>query len=50
MANFRLRIDAASAGLARFTYRNRIKILVFMLLLVGGLLSQLPTLTSDNSN
>ena len=50
MTNLRGKIDDGFAGLARYTFRNRIKSLVFVLAVVGGLLSQLPSLTSDNSN
>lgn len=49
MPALREKIDSAFANFARLTYRNRIKTLVLMALLVGGLLSQLPGLTSDNS-
>ena len=49
MENLRRRIDEGFAAFARLIYRNRIKTLVLMALLVGGLLSQMPKLTSDNS-
>ena len=49
MENLRRRIDEEFAAFARLIYRNRIKTLVLMALLVGGLLSQMPKLTSDNS-
>ncbi len=49
MKNFRRRTDEGFAAFARLIYRNRIKTLVLMALLVGGLLSQLPKLTADNS-
>ena len=45
----RHRIDARFADFARWIYRNRIKTLILMAVIVGGLLSQLPKLTADNS-
>ena len=46
----RVRIDEGFAAFGRAVYRNRIKTLLLMALLTGGLLSQLPRLTADNSN
>ena len=47
--NLRTRIDEGFADLGRTVFRHRLKTLLLLAILLGGLLSQLPKLTADNS-
>ncbi len=49
MKNIRNRIESGFAYFALFTCRHRFKTLGFMLLIIAGLLSQLPKITIDTS-
>jgi hydrophobe/amphiphile efflux-3 (HAE3) family protein len=48
-ANIRRRIENRLEGLARIIYRHRLKTMAAMLLLVAGLVSQIPRITIDTS-
>ena len=48
--NLRTRIDLGFANLARIVFRHRLKTLLLVALIVSGLVSQLHTLTADNSH
>ena len=50
MSTIRTRIDSGFESFGRAIYRNRMKTLLFMAVLIAGLLSQLPKLTTDTSN
>ena len=50
MATIRARINSAFERFGRAIFRNRIKTLLFMLVLIAGFLSQLPKITFDTSN
>jgi len=50
MSTIRTRIDAGFEAFGRAIYRNRIKTLLVMAIVIAGLLSQLPKLTTDTSN
>jgi predicted RND superfamily exporter protein len=47
--NIRRRIEKKLAGMARIIYRHRLKTIAAMLILVAGLVSQIPTITIDTS-
>jgi predicted RND superfamily exporter protein len=48
-ANIRRRIENRLEGLARIIYRHRLKTIALILLLVAGLVSQIPRITIDTS-
>ena len=50
MANLRVRIDDGFETFGRWLYRNRLKTLLMMLVVVAAFGSQLPRLTFDTSN
>ena len=50
MANVRAKIDSGFETFGHLIYRNRFKTLVLMLILMGGVLSQLPKLGFDSTN
>ena len=50
MENLRTRIDSAFEAFGRAIFRNRIKTLLLMLVLIAGFLSQVPGITFDESN
>ena len=50
MAHVRAKIDSGFETFGHLIYRNRFKTLVLMLILMGGVLSQLPKLGFDSTN
>ena len=50
MENLRTRIETAFESFGRAVFRNRIKTLLFMLVLIAGFMSQLSKITFDESN
>ncbi len=50
MANIRNRIEERFASLARTISKNKYAVLIIMILLIAGILSQLPKITLDISN
>ena len=50
MATLRARIETGFEKFGRAIFRNRIKTLLLMLVLIAGFLSQSPKITFDASN
>ncbi len=50
MAQVRAQIDSGFETLGRLVYRNRLKTLLLMVVLIAGFLSQLPKIAFDTSN